>query len=181
MAEYERNKQFEKLTSDTVAMKEKMEKMQLAFRKAQGMDDCLYNMGGISSQTPIALPPKFKIFYAEKFDGIGDPKQPIKKYLSIAEMKEFEEKQTLHAFPLSLTGDASRWCYSLDLNKTKVLNELVELFVDQFIFNTMIDVTLRDLETTKQGVGETFFEYMTRWKQKAFRMVNRSNENDKST
>ena len=42
--------------------------------------------------------------------------------------------------------------------------------------NTMIDVTLRDLETTKQGVGETFSEYMTRWK--AFRMVNRPNEKD---
>ncbi|KAK9997220.1 hypothetical protein SO802_021906 [Lithocarpus litseifolius] len=28
----------------------------------------------------------------------------------------------------------------------------------------MIDVTLRDLETTKQGVGETFSEYMTKWK-----------------
>jgi len=54
----------------------------------------------------------------------------------------------------------------------------VELFVDQFIFNTMIDVTLRDLETTKQGVGETFSKYMTRWKGKASRMVNRPNEKD---
>ena len=42
----------------------------------------------------------------------------------------------------------------------------------------MIDVTLRDLETTKQGVGETFFEYMTRSKTKASIMVNRSNEKD---
>ena len=42
----------------------------------------------------------------------------------------------------------------------------------------MIDVTLRDLETTKQGVGETFSKYMTRWKGKAFRMVNRPNEKD---
>ena len=42
----------------------------------------------------------------------------------------------------------------------------------------MIDVTLRDLETTKQGVRETFFEYMTRWKGKASRMVNRPNEKD---
>ena len=33
-AEYEWNKQFEKLAVDTVAMKEKMDKMQLAFRKA---------------------------------------------------------------------------------------------------------------------------------------------------
>ena len=31
--DYKRNKQFEKLTADTVAMKEKMEKLQLAFRK----------------------------------------------------------------------------------------------------------------------------------------------------
>ena len=47
--------------------KEEMEKMQLAFCKAQGMDDCLYNIGGISSKTPIALPLKFKISNAEKF------------------------------------------------------------------------------------------------------------------
>ena len=33
-ADYERKKKFEKLTTETVAMKEKMEKMQLAFRKA---------------------------------------------------------------------------------------------------------------------------------------------------
>ena len=75
-------------------------------------------------------------------------------------------------------GHELRWYYSLDPSKNKVWNELVELFVDQFIFNTMIDVTLRDLETTKQGVGETFSKYMTRWKTKASRMVNRSNEKD---
>ena len=75
-------------------------------------------------------------------------------------------------------GGASRWYYSLDPSKTKVWNELVELFVDQFIFNTMIDVTLRDLETTKQGVGETFSKYMTRWKTNVSRTVNRPNEKD---
>ena len=58
--EYERNKQFEKLTAETIAMKENMEKMQLAFCKAQGMDDYLYNMGGVSLNNSIALPPQFK-------------------------------------------------------------------------------------------------------------------------
>ena len=42
----------------------------------------------------------------------------------------------------------------------------------------MIDVTLRDLETTKQGFNETFSEYMMRWKNKISRMVNRPNEKD---
>ena len=136
------------------------------------MDDCLYDMSGLSSKVPIALPPKFKISDVEKFDGTGDPKQHVRRYISIAEMKGLEKKQTLHAFPLLLMGGASRWYYNLDPSKTKVWNELVELFVDQFIFNTMIDVTLRDLETTKQGVRETFSEYMIRWKGKASKMVN---------
>ena len=73
-ADYERNNQFEKLITNTVAMKEKMEKMQLAFCKAQGMDDCLYSMGGINSKTPMTLPLKFKISNAEKFDETRDPK-----------------------------------------------------------------------------------------------------------
>ena len=33
-ADYERNKQFEKLMAETIAMREKMEKMQLTFCKA---------------------------------------------------------------------------------------------------------------------------------------------------
>ena len=57
-------------------------------------------------------------------------------------------------------------------------NELLELFVDQFIFNTMVDVTLRDLEITKQGVREIFSVYMIRWKGMASRMVNRPNKKD---
>ena len=72
--DYERNKQFEKLTAKTAALKEKMGKMQLAFHKAQGMDNCLYNLDGQNSKAPIVLPPKFKISDAEKFDGTGDPK-----------------------------------------------------------------------------------------------------------
>ena len=93
-------------------------------------------------------------------------------------MKGLDEKKTLHAFPLSFTGGALKWYYNLDPSKTKVWNELVELFVDQFIFNTMIDVTLTDLEAIKQGVGETFSEYMTRWRGKASKMVHRPNEKD---
>ena len=94
------------------------------------MDDYLYNIGGMSSKAPIALPQKFKIFDAEKFNGTGDLKQHVRRYLSIAEMKGLDEKQTLHAFPLSLTAGASKWYCSLNPSKPKVWNELVELFVD---------------------------------------------------
>ena len=161
-AEYERNKQFEKLTAQTMAMRKNMEKMQLTFRRAQGMDDYLYNMARMSLKAPISLPPKFKIFNAKKFDGTRDSKQHVRIFQSISEMKGLDKKQTLHAFSLLLTGGAPGWYFSLDPSKTKVWNKLVDFFVDQFIFNTMIDVTLRDLVTTKQGVRETFSKYMTR-------------------
>ena len=56
------------------------------------MDDYLYNMGGVSLKAPIALPPKFKISDVEKFDGTGDPKKHIRRYLSIAKMKGLDDK-----------------------------------------------------------------------------------------
>jgi len=57
----------------------------------------------VSLKAPIALPPKFKFSNVEKFDGTGDSKPHIRRYLNIAKMKSLDEKQTLHAFPLSLT------------------------------------------------------------------------------
>ena len=44
----------------------------------------------------------------------------------------------------------------MDPNKTKVWNELVELFVDQLIFNTVIYVTFRDLEKTPIALPPKF-------------------------
>ena len=87
-------------------------------------------------------------------------------------------RSKLCVLSLSLMGNASRWYYNLDLSRTKVWNELVKLFVDQFIFNILIDMTLIDLETTKKGFNKTFFEHMMRWKNKVSRMVNRPNEKD---
>ena len=56
------------------------------------MDDCLYSIRGINSNTPIALPPKFKISDAKKFDGTKDQKQHVRRYLSIAKMKGLDKK-----------------------------------------------------------------------------------------
>ena len=78
----DKNGKVDKMTIETTMMKEKMEKMQQAFCKAHGMGDFFYTMGGLGSTTLVPLPHKFKIYDAEKFDGIGDPRQHIQQYLA---------------------------------------------------------------------------------------------------
>jgi hypothetical protein len=50
--------------------------------------------------------------------------------------------------------------------------------MDQFSYNTMIDITLRDLETTHQRENETLSEFLVRWRAKASKMMNRPKDKD---
>ena len=84
----------------------------------------------------------------------------------------------LHAFPLSLSRMAVEWYYTLDAEKTKVLRELIELFVKQFSYNTMVDVKLKDLETMRHNDNEPFSKLVTRWREKVVEIVNRPAEKD---
>ena len=84
----------------------------------------------------------------------------------------------MNAFPFSLTGSTSKWYYNLDMGKVKGWTELVNAFLTQFPFDTMIDITLGDLETTKQREGETFSEYLVNWREKASKMINHPGEKD---
>ena len=93
-------------------------------------------------------------------------------------MKGLNQQQVLHAFPLSLSRMAVEWYYTLDAEKTKVLRELIELFVKQFSYNTMVDVKLKDLETMRHNDNEPFSKLVTRWREKVVEIVNRPAEKD---
>jgi hypothetical protein len=171
----EKNKDYTKFTEE---IKGKVDLMQQALRKNQGFDNYLFSMGGIAMEPFIQLPPKVSIPKADNYNGSGDPKQHLRQYLSFVKMKGLNEIQVLNAFPFSLSGSASKWYYTLDMGKVKGWTDLVNAFLTQFSFNTMIDITLRDLETTKQKEGETFSEYLVRWRDKASKMINRPGEKD---
>jgi hypothetical protein len=93
-------------------------------------------------------------------------------------MKGLNEVQVLHAFSFSLTGSTSKWYYALDMGKIKVWFELINSFITQFSFITMIDITMRELETTKQKDEDTFSEYHVRWREKASKIINCPIEKD---
>ena len=46
-------------------------------------------------------------------------------------------------------------------------------FVKQYAYNTELDVTVRDLETTGQDSRESFAMFLTRWRKKVVEVTNR--------
>ena len=50
--------------------------------------------------------------------------------------------------------------YSIDLGKMNLWGDLIEVFVKQFSYNTIIDVHLKDLKTIKSRSNERVFEYL---------------------
>uniref|UniRef100_A0A2N9HL80 Retrotransposon gag domain-containing protein n=1 Tax=Fagus sylvatica TaxID=28930 RepID=A0A2N9HL80_FAGSY len=174
----EKNKDYTKFTEE---IKGKVDLKQKTLRKNQGFDDYLFSMGGMATEPSMQQPPKVSIPEADKYNGSGDPKQHLRQYLSFVKMKGLNEIQVLNAFPFSLTGSASKWYYTLDMGKVKGWTELVNAFLTQFSFNTMIDIMLRDLDTTKQKERETFSEYLVRWREKASKMINRLGEKDQKS
>ena len=132
-------------------------------------------MGGIASKPIIQFPAKFAIPKTDKFT---NSKQHLLQYLSFVKMKGLNEQQVLHAFPLSLSRIAVEWYYTMDVEKTKALRELIDLFVKQFSYNTMVDVMLKDLETMRHNDNEPFSEFITRWREKVVETVNLPAEKD---
>ncbi len=138
----EKNKDYSKFTEE---IKRKVDLMQQTLRKNQGFDDYLFSMGGITTEPSMQLPPKFSIPEADKYSWSGDPKQHLRQYLSFAKMKGLNETHVLNAFTFLLNGSTSKWYYALDIGNIKGWIELVNAFLAQFSFNTMIDITLRVL------------------------------------
>ena len=51
-------------------------------------------------------------------------------------------------------------------------NKMVEAFALQYSYNVQLDVSLRDLETTKQLNNESFSDLLMRWRGKTSKMPN---------
>ena len=55
---------------------------------------------------------------------------------------------------------------------------MAEAFIAQYSYNTQIEITTRDLETTRQEPKESFSEFVTRWRAKSSMMTLRPTDKD---
>ena len=81
-------------------------------------------------------------------------------------------------FPLSLSGAAQRWFASLDPSRRRTWADLGQEFIRQYSFNTIVDVSRRELEALRQRPDESFTSFISRWREKIAQIIDRPSERD---
>lgn len=128
---------------------------------------------------PVAsLPTKFKMPEIERYTGIGCPRIHLRLYSTVMRAHGLDEAQMIMLFPMSLSGAAQRWFASLDVSRRRTWDDLAQEFLRQFAFNTVIDVSRRELEALRQRPDETVTSFISRWREKIAQIIDRPSERD---
>ena len=126
-----------------------MNKMEEMIRRARKVEE-LMDYDSLSLFPNARLPPKFKIPNLDKFDGTGCPKSYLKMYMRTMQPLGMTEEVLALMFQSTLTGAALRWFLNLDDARARSWEDISWEFHKQFKYNMEVDITRRDLETTKQ-------------------------------
>ena len=148
---------------------ERMNKMEEMIRRARKMED-LMDYKSLSLFPDVRLLPKFKMPTLDKFDGTGCPKSHLKMYMKAMQPLGATEEILAQMFQNTLTRAAIKWFLNLDYARVRSWKDIYREFHKQYKYNIEVDITRRDLETTKQEPKESFFTFINKWRAKAAQM-----------
>ena len=94
-------------------------------------------------------PPKFKMPTLDKFDSTGCLKDHLKLYIEALQPLGANEELLAQMFQNTLTGAALRWFLNLEDSRIWTWEVMCHEFYKQYKYNTEVDITWGDLETTK--------------------------------
>lgn len=114
----------------------------------------------------IPFPPGFEIPKFDKYRGRGSLVDHIKEFNVMCMEVAYNNSYLMCLFPQSLAGTTMDWFSHLPCG-IKTFQEITEKFIDHFSFNLDMDVSLEELYTLKQNQGETFTNFLQRWRQRA--------------
>ncbi|XP_077249439.1 uncharacterized protein LOC143888943 [Tasmannia lanceolata] len=112
----------------------------------------------------VRLPSNFQIPDFDKYNGTGSPTAHVQMFIIRSQSQGLNLEQMAQPFPISLTDVARKWYLGLDKMKVKSWNEITEQFIKHFSYDDGSEVTIRDLEATKQEPKETFITFVKRAK-----------------
>ena len=99
----------------------------------------------------------------QKFDGIGDPRIHLSQYTTTMSTTKAAISVVARLFVLSLEGMAINWYHGLKKSIQADWRELCSTFLKLYEYNTKLEVSIRDLELTKQRPNESFSDLLTRF------------------
>ncbi|RVW79679.1 hypothetical protein CK203_042421 [Vitis vinifera] len=114
----------------------------------------------------------------ERYTGIGCPRLHLRLYSTVMRAHGLDEPQMITLFPLSLSGAAQRWFASLEASRRRTWDDLAQEFLRQFSFNTVVDVSRRELEALRQRSDESVSSFISRWRGKIAEIIDRPSERD---
>ncbi|RVW27109.1 hypothetical protein VitviT2T_011710 [Vitis vinifera] len=125
-----------------------------------------------------SLPARFKMLEIERYTGIRCPRIHLRLYSTIMRAHGLDEAQMIMLFPMSLSGAAQRWFASLDVSRRQTWDDLAEEFLRQYAFNTIVDVSRRELEALRQRSDESVSSFISHWRGKIAEIIDRPSERD---
>ncbi|KAL7237221.1 hypothetical protein ACSBR1_020311 [Camellia fascicularis] len=155
----------------------KLNKLEKLFKKSQRVKSIPDIEDGYTDAA-VTLPDRFKMPQIDRFDGSGDPMVHLRLFSDILRPMGLTRLQKLSLFGRTLSGVAAIWYTKLEDDVKRNWDEMAEGFVAQYSYNTQIEITTRDLETTRQEPKESFSEFVTRWRAKASMMTVRPTDKD---
>ena len=130
-----------------------MEKNWKAFKK----DEDIVDTSSLVVFPNARLPPKFKMPDMDKFDGTGCPQTHLLMYAGNMQPLGASFGTLAQLFQRTLTGAALRW---FRMTSSRNWEDICNEFNNKDSYNIEVDVTKRDLESTKLQPNETFSEYL---------------------
>ena len=128
--------------------------------------DGVMGWDGYDDLPVAALPVQFCMPDIEWYIGIGCPRIHLQLYNAIMREHRLDEAQMIMLFPLSLSGAAQRWFASLDPSRRRTWANLGQEFIKLYSFNTVVDVSRRELEVLRQRPDESVTSFISRWRDK---------------
>ena len=145
------------------ALNQKMSKMEELMR-GQGIG-YLFDFDDILCMEGDKLSDNFKMPQLQKFDGTGDPRIHLSQYTTTMSTTKASLSVVTKLFVLSIEGITVNWYHGLEKSVRDDWRELCTTFLKQYDHNTKLEVSIRDLELTKQNPNESFFDFLTRFMQ----------------
>ena len=162
------------IVDDTQSCIDKFEQRIRSLHVSNGVID----WDGYDDLPVAALSIEFRMPDIERYMEIGCPRIHLQLYSVVMCEHRLDEAQMIILFPPSLSGAAKHWFASLDPSRHRTWANLGQEFIGQYSFNTVVDVSRRELEALRERQDKSVTSFISRWREKIAQIIDRPSERD---